>query len=80
MIDYEGGAVNVSKTMTVGSTFKVEFDYKFNVISMLSVKLGTPPWSWSSDEWTGFLTFSKEKAKVAEERISDATKDLIDKA
>jgi len=45
-----------------------------------SAKLGSPPWSWSHDDWMSFLQFSKEKANVAKDRISDATKDLIDRA
>ncbi|MBI3723127.1 hypothetical protein HY251_04110 [bacterium] len=45
-----------------------------------SVKLGSPPWKWSNDDWASFLQFSKEKASTAKERISDATKELIDKA
>lgn len=34
-----------------------------------SVRVGRPPWSWSGDDWQGYLSFSQEKVEKARARV-----------
>jgi hypothetical protein len=41
MVDYPGGGgININKTMTVGSNFRVQFNYRFVSVGVVSVTLG----------------------------------------
>ena len=60
-------------------------------MGMFSAKVERAPWSWTGEDWSGFLTFSREQmdeskrmvegelAKIDWSKFTEATKDLYEK-
>jgi len=39
-------------------------------------QVGSPPWSWSGDQWSSYLSFSRDAAKQASDKIKDKVKSV----